>query len=326
MRTYTLTQGSSPLARGLRGVPSSPSFLGRIIPARAGFTSVSPVFSGSSRDHPRSRGVYFIILVSSWERPGSSPLARGLLEFHEQIVIMRRIIPARAGFTRRCKRGKRSAKDHPRSRGVYAINKLDGNQLWGSSPLARGLPDMRQMMEDDDGIIPARAGFTRRFRVVGYRPFGSSPLARGLRARMRLLCAGRRIIPARAGFTRLSLTGYFVMGDHPRSRGVYVGVSPLMGWAGGSSPLARGLLMPTVLAVDRPRIIPARAGFTATRPEGPTPPRDHPRSRGVYFQEVAGEDVGVGSSPLARGLPTSCQPPSLCDRIIPARAGFTGYE
>ena len=50
--------------------------------------------------------------------------------------------------------------------------------------------------------------------------------------------------------------------DHPRSRGVY--------WSGfgrtaeevGSSPLARGLLVPVCMAWEVDRIIPARAGFT----------------------------------------------------------------
>ena len=50
--------GSSPLARGLRigSVYLVPK--GRIIPARAGFTSGRVVRAPTPRDHPRSRGVY----------------------------------------------------------------------------------------------------------------------------------------------------------------------------------------------------------------------------------------------------------------------------
>ena len=71
--------------------------------------------------------------------------------------------------------------------------------------------------------------------------------------------------------------------------------------------------------------------------------RDHPRSRGVYSRgplvsaSVRGSSplarglpssggsgaAGIGSSPLARGLQTAIQPQNGDIRIIPARAGFT---
>ena len=50
--------GSSPLARGLPSPAATAGAPGRIIPARAGFTSSRSCFSFSIRDHPRSRGVY----------------------------------------------------------------------------------------------------------------------------------------------------------------------------------------------------------------------------------------------------------------------------
>ena len=71
-------RGSSPLARGLRLRGCSSITVGRIIPARAGFTwRTSPIPSGIW-DHPRSRGVYWP--GPPWARAtrGSSPLARGL--------------------------------------------------------------------------------------------------------------------------------------------------------------------------------------------------------------------------------------------------------
>ena len=53
-----------------------------------------------------------------------------------------------------------AAKDHPRSRGVYAADEQLHEPGRGSSPLARGLlPDQGQV-SDEDRIIPARAGFT----------------------------------------------------------------------------------------------------------------------------------------------------------------------
>ena len=50
--------GSSPLARGLRGPDTGRPLRGRIIPARAGFTSPGGRARRWRRDHPRSRGVY----------------------------------------------------------------------------------------------------------------------------------------------------------------------------------------------------------------------------------------------------------------------------
>ena len=93
--------------------------------------------------------------------------------------------------------------------------------------------------------------------------------------------------------------------------------------AHGSSPLARGLPQVGGVEVGEARIIPARAGFTGGRP----PPRcrisDHPRSRGVYLNAVAGGNAETGSSPLARGLPVVNSGPARTVGIIPARAGFT---
>ena len=53
------------------------------------------------------------------------------------------------------------------------------------------------------------------------------------------------------------------------------------------------------------------------------PPRDHPRSRGVYMVKVLCHTVTPGSSPLARGLPDQGRRCVLVVGIIPARAGFT---
>ena len=50
-------------------------------------------------DHPRSRGVYEMYSFVSSRLRGSSPLARGLLEFVVDGDEKDGIIPARAGFT-----------------------------------------------------------------------------------------------------------------------------------------------------------------------------------------------------------------------------------
>ena len=174
---------------------------------------------------------------------------------------MKRIIPARAGFTFYVRDSRSSQKDHPRSRGVYSDLLLNQSGKRGSSPLARGLLIIERRAVPDRGIIPARAGFTvmmcrgtprpldhPRSRGVYWRRLarsicsaGSSPLARGLRGPESHRGGENRIIPARAGFTGCGSTPTRAGRDHPRSRGVYAlkeaGYDP----AEGSSPLARGL-------------------------------------------------------------------------------------
>ena len=152
--------GSSPLARGLRVRVGGRRRRARIIPARAGFTSQRCLPGSRRQDHPRSRGVYgrSTRTRASWD--GSSPLARGLLHRRSHHWERGRIIPARAGFTPGERRGPGSATDHPRSRGVYGPRAMTCAAPGGSSPLARGLPDISGGPPGVAGIIPARAGFT----------------------------------------------------------------------------------------------------------------------------------------------------------------------
>ena len=116
---FSGAQGSSPLARGLRQVSCLLVRWRRIIPARAGFTGMTPYGGRSDRDHPRSRGVYPRAPRDVVRTGGSSPLARGLLSPAGPSGIRRGIIPARAGFTRPRPPGRSWTTDHPRSRGVY---------------------------------------------------------------------------------------------------------------------------------------------------------------------------------------------------------------
>ena len=295
--------GSSPLARGLRHGWISMGGVVGIIPARAGFTAGGPPGAGGPGDHPRSRGVY-LGLKSAWTaRPGSSPLARGLLTLALQRHARVRIIPARAGFTHRGPRGPLAGEDHPRSRGVYEWGLPTPRAVAGSSPLARGLHPSASGDLAGSGIIPARAGFTMsrpdlrsqatdhprsrgvylRPNLSRYLPAGSSPLARGLRC--------------------TASTSPWNVWDHPRSRGVYRASIRRTTSPNGSSPLARGLLRHGHDEYQNRGIIPARAGFTSA-PESMSP-------------------VLTGSSPLARGLLNHPSRAVVRTRIIPARAGFT---
>ena len=133
------SEGSSPLARGLRlhSLPYADDT--GIIPARAGFTTADEQSMFESRDHPRSRGVYSAFSASSRDCRGSSPLARGLQGIRLRAIALRGIIPARAGFTRGSLPQQPPRTDHPRSRGVYPLAAEYREYVSGSSPLARGL-------------------------------------------------------------------------------------------------------------------------------------------------------------------------------------------
>ena len=182
---------------------------------------------------------------------GSSPLARGLPRRTRQARTDRRIIPARAGFTRPTHRSWGPCTDHPRSRGVYSGHRYPYQEQLGSSPLARGLPGQHGLHYGPCGIIPARAGFTG----CGYLPvlsrgdhprsrgvydmmiigeldgLGSSPLARGLRRASHTQINRSGIIPARAGFTIPNRIPVRTPADHPRSRGVYRGGIACEAWS-----------------------------------------------------------------------------------------------
>ena len=213
--------GSSPLARGLRVYRVTFLVLGRIIPARAGFTPAPTTRRPALWDHPRSRGVYCPTRRFRLSGRGSSPLARGLLLATKTSALTAWIIPARAGFTGESARGTESHQDHPRSRGVYSVTPKDEAFKLGSSPLARGLPAIMPPPPTIIRIIPARAGFTLLLCVMCVLLEGSSPLARGLRGPTRRSTAALGIIPARAGFTGGGQGMSILAGDHPRSRGVY---------------------------------------------------------------------------------------------------------
>ena len=161
----TFVSGSSPLARGLQIVKSEPGHNRWIIPARAGFTQgpLTPILIYA--DHPRSRGVYVQLIDIDCAVEGSSPLARGLLARHGDGATPTGIIPARAGFTGLTPSSASCHTDHPRSRGVYRRRRRLRVPRLGSSPLARGLHRIPVDRELGRRIIPARAGFTIRFRT-----------------------------------------------------------------------------------------------------------------------------------------------------------------
>ena len=189
--------------------------------------------------HPRSRGEHGKIKHAVAWAVGSSPLARGTLPNQAISRLRLRLIPARAGNTALSTRRIGAYSAHPRSRGEHEELFSQGQQLCGSSPLARGTRRPPRRTHSRARLIPARAGNTcsrlsSRFGSAAHprsrgehfglsrsrlTRTGSSPLARGTpRVHLQAL-PNRRLIPARAGNTRRPAPPPLKSPAHPRSRG-----------------------------------------------------------------------------------------------------------
>ena len=134
-----------------------------------------------------------------------------------------------------------------------------------------------------------------------------------------------RIIPARAGPTTRAVGSLSTRTDHPRSCGANDGVVEVAHLFSGSSPLVRGQHQHDLLPTPFLRIIPARAGPTWRRTQGPRAAADHPRSCGANHLNITPRVEQFGSSPLVRGQQFIDVSDSFECRIIPARAGPTMF-
>ena len=218
-----IASGSSPLARGTQGQITVSGDVNRLIPARAGNTRCLESRRRSTPAHPRSRGEHCSKSKACVISCGSSPLARGTLFMPRAGLRAIRLIPARAGNTHSTKPASVSVAAHPRSRGEHHAVVHSGGYGLGSSPLARGTPQLRRVHATAPRLIPARAGNTLIFNssarfsaahprsrgehlraarvALGFA--GSSPLARGTHGFTVPAGARVRLIPARAGNTLL---------------------------------------------------------------------------------------------------------------------------
>ena len=191
---------------------------------------------------------------------------------------------------------------HPRSRGEHVVQQRRADNAVGSSLLARGTQLSLHQHCIHVGLIPARAGNTRKTRWWvcrprahprsrgehenwghGFRlPFGSSPLARGTLSRSCYRMKILRLIPARAGNTHSAVRRKTTRAAHPRlcwEHGTPFSVSQA---ALGSSPLARGTPSRYPPRLLEPGLIPARAGSTSSPARLSASPPAHPRSRGEH--------------------------------------------
>ena len=173
----------------------------RIIPAHAGFTSGGEGAGGQAGDHPRTRGVYPMRLISAFSNSGSSPHTRGLPGWRGIAGCRGRIIPAHAGFTLPRDRRHAATGDHPRTRGVYPVIPFVSSVKKGSSPHTRGLRDSHQREARLRWDHPRTRGVYGRPVAEFIISVGSSPHTRGLRFRLVRVRLDLGIIPAHAGFT-----------------------------------------------------------------------------------------------------------------------------
>ena len=157
--------GSSPLARGTHSNAWTSSAMPRLIPARAGNTSMPCSCRTRRPAHPRSRGEHDAAGYQFYWAGGSSPLARGTPSGGCSASVRSRLIPARAGNTCPPPSSRWRTSAHPRSRGEHMPKRSSSMSVRGSSPLARGTPGWSRRTGGRRRLIPARAGNTRRTRT-----------------------------------------------------------------------------------------------------------------------------------------------------------------
>ncbi len=210
--------------------------------------------------HPRERGEHGEHRHQGGAGVGSSPRARGTLEYHANRRKQMRFIPASAGNTRSgCRCCGRPAV-HPRERGEHADGAVYMLSQAGSSPRARGTRLRGAFQPPVGRFIPASAGNTARkdaeVYAIAVHPrergeharrdcggvchVGSSPRARGTRAAGDVRAVRLRFIPASAGNTSRKTAPARSPAVHPRERGEHVKDAQKKEHPCGSSPRARG--------------------------------------------------------------------------------------
>ena len=160
VRTRTRRPGSSPRVRGKRVCRSPLEEPYRIIPARAGQTRAWPYCPAKPSDHPSACGANEASDLAEAASDGSSPRVRGKPGGTCSPCQFPRIIPARAGQTRRGVRVSSTSPDHPRACGANSCSLSRLSSTSGSSPRVRGKPWRAVCLHGRYRIIPARAGQT----------------------------------------------------------------------------------------------------------------------------------------------------------------------
>ena len=339
----TGTVGSSPRVRGKPDGIAEEVGDPRLIPARAGKTSIPGRAGHPWGAHPRACGEN----VPSWPAmvryAGSSPRVRGKRRGVGAPLWRAGLIPARAGKTRGWHEASCAAAAHPRACGENGLGELLERAGDGSSPRVRGKQRGPRSSARDHGLIPARAGKTGQEDLLGdalgahpracgenlidnanpLMQLGSSPRVRGKLDELFELDQGQGLIPARAGKTTLFGRSSPCCTAHPRACGENAEESASGVCCAGSSPRVRGKPDGAGDPGAEVGLIPACAGKTGRRPRAPLRRSAHPRVCGENLAQPGESTADAGSSPRVRGKPADPRRPVGRRGLIPACAGKT---
>jgi len=272
----------------------------RFIPACAGNAGPDARCSRASAVHPRVRGERGVPADRSTIFAGSSPRARGTPAPGIDPRRGQRFIPACAGNAQPFHQPSPPASVHPRVRGERGIGEDRPAYRVGSSPRARGTPELKRCHPPVRRFIPACAGNTCPWmcmlpawpvhpRVRGERGSfvianrdgpGSSPRARGTRNNPDSAVEAWRFIPACAGNANHTAGRADSIAVHPRVRGERAALTTGETFSSGSSPRARGTPFTTEWNHQKSRFIPACAGNAGASSPGQSNEPVHPRVRG----------------------------------------------
>ena len=156
--------GTSPRARGKRGVGTRRGVRKRNIPACAGKTAQQMSKLTLSTEHPRVRGENSTPDLSDLTINGTSPRARGKLGGGFHSTSRQRNIPAHAGKPRSIGVAALVAWEHPRARGENLKGMGVDDYAAGTSPRTRGKPADSPVPFTSTRNIPAHAGKTTQLR------------------------------------------------------------------------------------------------------------------------------------------------------------------
>ena len=161
-RIVTKGEGSSPRVRGAVAVVKQKFAGSGIIPACAGSSWPSSPSISATRDHPRVCGEQDAVAGSVSYGAGSSPRVRGAVPEGHRPRQGPGIIPACAGSSATISLPPLGVWDHPRVCGEQDAPDRARLGAKGSSPRVRGAGDFSHKGNSRIGIIPARAGSSRR--------------------------------------------------------------------------------------------------------------------------------------------------------------------
>ena len=250
-----------------------------LIPAHAGKTLLGVVFT-RARAHPRACGENHRRTARNGIAGGSSPRMRGKRRHSEQRRIPRRLIPAHAGKTLACDRGRSTRRAHPRACGENAVIVNRHLRVLWLIPAHAGKTTRAKLVAFHAAAHPRACGENITLRSISSVVFGSSPRMRGKQQLILSSARESRLIPAHAGKTRQCSLLYAFGGAHPRACGENVaGVMGIMlMW--GSSPRMRGKRHGNPLLARAFGLIPAHAGKTVVIDHGDGHRTAHPRACG----------------------------------------------